>query len=487
MRLSLPHRVTLCPIAFVILTVTALLASSARAVEIVGVQPFAFDQPQVYGLIQPAAGGAPYSADIGFGISTFNISGFLDTGSSGIVISTATAEALEVPDTPGVVFKDVAIGGTTDFKVSQPVNVRVAPSNAVDVDNLATFPTVYNQAANNVRLQLGPTNVVQDPLGQPLDVFGMPVMMGKTVVMDPKPLHNQDPIFPFPLPMQTYIYDQGTPFQPATADTNPGIPQTSHQVKLSHGDFGRFTETVPATAEGPTINHNPFIGPNPLLKLDPNPPVDNTPPVSIQFQGKSTSGSFLLDTGAVASFISTDLAAQLNVRYAEGTFGTDAPVLEIFDPAHPELPGTPLDNQFAIPIGGLGGSGVTAGFFLDSLTLQTLQGGPVPNDPDNMHYVGAPVLVNNVELEDPLTGDTLTLDGIFGMNFLVASAMLTPDLNIGDTAFGPYDWVTYDAPRGLLGLDIMVVPEPSSLVLGALASAALAAWGYRRRSARAGR
>jgi hypothetical protein len=26
--------------------------------------------------------------------------------------------------------------------------------------------------------------------------------------------------------------------------------------------------------------------------------------------------------------------------------------------------------------------------------------------PDNMHYVGAPVLVNNIELEDPITGDT---------------------------------------------------------------------------------
>lgn len=461
-----------------------LIVSSARAIEIVGVQPFAFDQPQVYALLQPAAGGAPYSADIGFGIKTFNIFGFLDTGSSGVVISTSTSESLNVPATPGVVFKDVAIGGTTDFNVSQQVNVRVAPSNAVDVDNLATYPTVYNQATSNVRLQLGPTNVPNDPLGEPLDVFGMPVMMGKTVVMDPKPLHQQDPGFPFPLPMQTYIYEQGTPFNPATADTNPGIPQTSHQVQLSYGDFGRFTQTIPGSAQGPSINHNPFIGPNPLLTLDPNPPVDNTPPVSISFQGHNANGSFLLDTGAVASFISTDLAAQLNVRYAEGTFGTGAPVLEIFDPAHPELPGTAIANQFALPIGGLGGSGVTAGFFLDSLTLQTLQGGPVLTDPDNMHYVGAPVLVNNIELEDPITGDTLTLDGIFGMNFLVASAMLSADLSIGDTAFGPYGWVTYDEPHGLLGLDLITIPEPSSLALAALAGVSLVAYRFRRRTAR---
>lgn len=478
MHSSLPHRVRA---GWALLLVLGA-ATNARAVEIIGVQPFAFDQPQVYALLQPAAGGAPYSADIGFGIKTFNISGFLDTGSSGIVISTSTYEALEVPVAPGVVFKDVAIGGTTNFNVSQPVNVRIAPSNAADVDNLATFNTVYNQATSNVRLQLGPTNVGTDPLGFPVDVFGMPVMMGKTVVMDPKPLHNQDPSFPFPLPMQTYIYDQGTPFNPATADTNPGIPQTSHQVQLSYGDFGRFTQTVPDTATGSTINHNPFIGPNPLLQLDPNPTVDNTPPVRISYQGNDASGSFLLDTGAVASFISTDLAAQLNVRYVEGTFGTDAPVLEVFDPANPGQPGTPIAKQFAIPIGGIAGAITTSGFFLDSLTLQTLQGGPVLTDPNNMHYLGAPVLVHDIDLEDPLTGDTLTLDGIFGMNFLVASAFLAPDLNIGDTAFGPYDWITYDEPNGLLGLHLLTIPEPSSLALAALAAVMLLIRGVRRRA-----
>jgi len=471
-------------VAIALLAAGWLGGGTAVAVEIIGVQPFAFDQPQVYALLQPAAGGAPYSADLGFGLKTFNISGFLDTGSSGIVISTATSDVLDVPVQPGVVFKDVAIGGTTDFNVSQAVNVRIAPSNAVDVDNLATFDDVYDQPTNNVRLQLGPTNVGGDPLGQPLDVFGMPVMIGKTVVMDPKPLHNTDPNFPFPLPMQTYIYDQGTPFNDSQASFNPGIPTTSHQVQLSYGDFGRFTETLPNGAAGPSFNHNPFIGPNPLLKLDPNPPVDNTPPVSISYQGHSTTGSFLLDTGAVASFISTDLAAQLNVRYVEGTFGTDSPVLEIFDPANPDDAGTPITRQFALPIGGLASAGTIAGFFLDTLTLQTLQGGPVLTDPNNMRYVGAPVLVSDVELEDPITNEKLKLDGIFGMNFLVASAFLEPDLNIGDTAFGPYNWVTYDEPNGLLGLDLIVVPEPSTLVLAVVAVAFLGVAARKRRVVR---
>ena len=84
MRPPVRHRAVKYASACAALIVGLLIASSARAVEIVGVQPFAFDQPQIYALLQPAAGGAPYSADIGFGFQTFNISGFLDTGSSGV-------------------------------------------------------------------------------------------------------------------------------------------------------------------------------------------------------------------------------------------------------------------------------------------------------------------------------------------------------------------------------------------------------------------
>lgn len=457
---------------------------AAPAADIQGVQPFAFDQPQTYVALQPSGGGNPYSADLGFGLQTFNISGFLDTGSSGVIVSSATADALGIPLSPGATFKDVAIGGSTDFNVSQGVTVRLAPSNSADVDNLATFQTVYNQVTNNVRLQVGPTNVPSDPLGEPLDVFGMPLLMGKTMVMDPKPLNIADPNNPFPLPMNTYVYDHGTPFNPATADTNPGVPTTSHHVQLSYGDFGRFTQSLPDGSSAPSLNHNPFVGPNPLLAIDPNAPADPTPPVSLDFQGHHATGSFLFDTGAIGSFISTNLAAQMHVRYVEGTFGTDTPLLETFDPAHPELPGTLVANQFHFPIGGIGGSVVTSGFYLDSLTLHTLEGGVLDADPNNIHYLGAPVMVNDVSLEDPLTHETLVLDGIFGMNFLVASAFLTPDLNIGDTAFGPYNWVTFDERTGILGLDLVAVPEPSSVVLAAMAGASLAVLGWRRQMRR---
>lgn len=451
------------------------LAATTLAVEIQGVQPIAFDQPQVEMMLQPAAGGNPYLADLGFGIKLFNITAFLDTGSSGIVIDQRTADPLGVPRAPGVTFEDVAIGGGTQFAVSQPVNVRVAGDGNTDVGNLATFPTVYNQAYNSLQLQIGPTNISPDPLSDALDIAGMPVMMGKTVVFDPKPLNQSGDL---PEPMKTYIYNPGTPFDPAHANSNPGIPTTSHHVALSYGNFDRFTQTTGGLP--PTLNHNPFIGPNPVRAFETNPPVDNTPPVTIGYGGHQTEGSFLLDSGAVASFISTHLAENLHVRYVDGTFGTPTPKLEVFDPLAPAAPGVEIVNQFLLPVQGIGGTVTVAGFFLDSLLLHTQEGGANSADPNHIHYAGAPVFVNDIELNDGQT--SITLDGIFGMNFLVASALLAPDLSILDASAGPYSWVTFDEPNGVLGLDLgIVVPEPGSIVLAGIGALALAVYGWRRR------
>jgi hypothetical protein len=278
--------------------------------------------------------------------------------------------------------------------------------------------------------------------------------------------------------INTYVYNPGTPFNPAAADTDPGIPTTSHHVQLSHGDFERFTTIDPSDAPKPELAHSPFIGPNPVAQLDLNPPVDNTPGVSVGLNGLRTSGSFLLDTGAAASFISKGLASQLNVQYREGTEGTDDPILEYLDP---ELGWQALENQFDLAVGGIGGVGTLSGFFLDDMILQTIEGSADLNDPNNIRFLGAPVLVADIGVADPLTDEELILDGIFGMNFLVASLFLD-GFNLGDINLGPFDWVTYDEPNGVLGLQVHgFVPEPSAFVLAGLAVAILAAYRARRR------
>ena len=343
--------------------------SHALATDFTGVQPAALDQPRINALLSrgPVGSGQLLSADFGTG-PTFNISAFFDTGASGVLLSEDTADALgvvrHVHNGQQVVFSDVGVGGVSNFNVSELLHIGLAKYHPdADVDNFDTYSSVYNQQFANVRTQIGPIGVKPDPTLEGLDVFGMPTMAGKVVVMDPKPVNT------FVDTMRTYVYNPGTPFDPNHANSEPGIPQISgpngRHVTLSYGNFDRFTQTTPAGAPPPTLRENPFMGPNPVRQLDPNPPPDTTPAVKLGFGAASTEASLLLDTGAAASAISIAKAQSLGVTY---------------DPAHPigsddpRLLGVPQSEQFTLTIGGTGGTFEVAGFFLDSMLVRTQEG-----------------------------------------------------------------------------------------------------------------
>jgi hypothetical protein len=112
--------------------------------------------------------------------------------------------------------------------------------------------------------------------------------------------------------------------------------------------------------------------------------------------------------------------------------------------------GTPLPNQFVIPLGGVGGTVNAAGFRLSSLVLPTTEGSPI-------RFLDAPVLVADVSAQDPVSGQQITLDGDFGMNFLVASIDVDGTTLDGGSA-GAFDWITFDQPHGILGLDLIGGP-----------------------------
>ncbi|RME33791.1 MAG: hypothetical protein D6786_06770 [Gammaproteobacteria bacterium] len=452
----------------------ALLPLPAPAVEIGGVQPAALDQPQIYALLEHPDGSL-YTDGSGLG---FAIQGFLDTGASGVLLSDTfdngvftlpgTADTFGVgrlPATGGglVLFEDVGIGGSTSFNVSESLSVHLAPFHpGTDLGPLSSAgdppPADYSQSSGLIHAQIGPLNPGLALAN--VDVFGMPVMTGKVTVMDPRPV-NAFVSGGFPDTMRTWLYDPGTAFDASQADSNPGIPATSHHVQLSYASFDRFTRVVPPGDTGPTLAHNPFIGPNPLSAIDPGLPADPTPAVGVDFNGLQGSGSFLLDTGAAATMISSDLAALLHVRYVPGTEGTATPQLETFDPANPGAAGTLLAQQFTLDVGGIGGTTTAAGFYLDGLSLPTLEGDP-------LNFTGAPVLVTDITLLDPVTSDQLTLDGILGMNLLVASVFLNPGPlpSFGAMNEGAFNWLVFDEPNGLLGLDLVTtVPLPESLPL----------------------
>ena len=180
--------------------------------------------------------------------------------------------------------------------------------------------------------------------------------------------------------------------------------------------------------------------------------------------------------------ISKDVAAKLGVRERPRLLPDDLPVLEQYDPAHPELPGTELPNQFVIKLSGTGGDQTAAGFFLDSMLVRTQQGDAAnDDDPRHLRYMGAPVLVADITLQDPLTLQTLTLDGLFAMNFLVGSIFVTEPIGLGgDTNPSPYNWIVFDAQHGVLGLDVSAVPEPASYLV-VLLGLGLIGWRLQRR------
>jgi hypothetical protein len=418
-----------------------LLMAAPGPVDIEGVYNASLDQPRTYALFQRTPDTDPLTAtDPLFGIETFTVEAYYDTGASGVLVSKETADALGIRratyNGQPVEFADVGVAGADYFDVSEPLYISLAPYGVErDLDNFATYPDVYTQTFGPLRTQVS-QNAADDMLGlEPLDVFGMPTMRGKVIVMDARPPSSDEDLGV----MRTYTYNPGTPYN-ADEDTNdPGIPQTGFHVKLSYADFGRFTDVTPAGAEGPTLRHNPFIGPDPLRQLESSPADDATPGITVSRNGRSFTGSWLFDTGAAASIMSQHAADAVGVHYAPGTYHTDEPLLV-------DDNGNPIPNQFTLQIGGIGGAFTAGGFFLDSLVLPTQEGQPI-------RYVRAPVLVGDISVADPDTGQDLTLDGVFGMNFLVAS-MQVNGTDLGDVAAGAYDWVVFDEPNGVLGLNI---------------------------------
>ncbi len=416
-----------------------LLAGIAQGVNIDGVQPAALDQPRINLCLRRAPNAAPlqpagaqkstkkddlFSGLLDSGLPC-NVQAFLDTGSSGILISPRTADALgvqrEQAEGKNARFHDIGVGGDDQFNISEPLYVAIAPFRGGPPAGVEQ----YTIAAGPLRTQVGPLGggMLQMLTGG-LDVLGMPLLRGKVIVLDPKPVDT------FADTMRSWVYDPARP----NAEAPP--PQTSRHVQLSFAAFDRFTRTEPASAQPPALAPNPFIGPAPVSPS----PSDRTPPVAVAFAGRAASGSFLLDTGAAASMISSQLAARLGVHYAPGTRNTD----------HPKLAGIPDKDQFTLSIGGIGGTHKAAGFYLDTLTLPTREGDPIT-------YRRAPVLISDITVKDPRTGQSLTLDGVLGMNYFVATAAITgtsllPDL--GKLTQGPYKWIVIDLRTGQLGLEL---------------------------------
>ena len=414
----------------IVIVLFALIASHAIADDIDGVQPAALDQPRVNVILRRQPNSPPLMTSAA-GDAIFNVEAFLDTGASSISLSPHTAGQLglkrEIAGKDEARFQDVGVGGGSQFAISEPIFFSIAPmAPNVDVEQKDAIAMSYSLTTGPYRTEIGPLDSGLDFITElavgDLDIIGMPAIAGKIIVLDPRDVNSMTD------KIRTYIYD------PKTAAANrTAIPKTPIRVKLTYVSFAPFTKTTPATAQPPAIYANPMIGPNPFATGG-----DATPGIVASHHGKSVSGTWLLDTGSAVSMISRKNAASLGVTYDPQTHGT----------GHPRLLNVDPKRQFVMTVGGIGGSKKSAGFFLDKLTVPTMQGPPIV-------YDHAPVLVADISVKNA-AGESYTLDGVFGMNFLVGSAMvdeaaLIPD--IGQLTPGAFRSVVINQPAGWLGLD----------------------------------
>lgn len=413
----------------------ALICAPLLATDIEGVQAVSMDQPRVCVALRRTRDGEPLAgkgqADLAALLGEKNgsdkvttFSAYLDTGASGICISTQTAGTLgirkvAVDETAkgAVVFHDVGVGGKDRFNISEELYLSMGPYQALGAPGLEGG---FAPAGGPWQCQIGPIEGASllSALVGPMDVVGMPAMAGKVVVMDVRPVNAMTDV------MKVAILSPGS----------RDIPQTQRHVRLSYADFAPFTYTEPRGIKKPVITANPFIGPDPLGANN-----KTARPISMQHGNASAKGSWLLDTGAAASMISKAQAAKLGIRYHVAPDGTDSSTLV----------GVPKEKQFSLTIGGIGGAKDATGFFVDELHVPT-------SDGDDLVYKHAPVLVADITVQHPTTGQSVTLDGVFGMNMLVASAQVTGGLmpDIGKMAEGPYTFIVIDHDRGILGLQL---------------------------------
>jgi len=65
------------------------------------------------------------------------------------------------------------------------------------------------------------------------------------------------------------------------------------------------------------------------------------------------------------------------------------------------------------------------------------------------------------------------------MNFLAASVFLSEPFELGEINAAPFDWIVFDPQNSVLGLELSVVPEPSTYAI-MLLGLALVGWRLRR-------
>ncbi len=270
--------------------------------------------------------------------------------------------------------------------------------------------------SNGVPFSLNDSRIMSDPtlnLGTFGGVIGMPSMIGRSVSID---------------------------FE-AFADPNQRVQNVSFPVMPVADAAHRYVAPLTMVNFPQSGQVNPT---DPLPSWAPLPSMQ----IDVAKGAALVNTSFLLDTGAQITMINRATAFAL---------GLDADNSGEFD-GNEVLP-------FTIPIGGIGGSIEAPFVVLDRLAVKTAEG-------IDLVFTNLEVAVFDI---DP------AINGIFGMNLLTTGWFAT-SLGFSDET-GFFTGMHLDFTGGATGqnyllldvnpdLDVVQVPEPSTLVLAALAALA---------------
>jgi hypothetical protein len=337
------------PVLILLLAEAACVYAEPNNFNIDGTFEAALDLPRILFILNREPNGPPLEVEGNFELNY----AFLDTGASGILLSLETAESMGIAVEPNAQFVDTGVAGEEYFDVSEPLYIGTADYSAPDPYDLNIYTL-----AGPWRFQIKQTYAELDPV----DVLGIPVMAGKTAILDPAATNN----------LEYFSADIKEP-------NDPAIPQVDFKIAL------RFEKYII-----PEDSRN--IPPLPVLAY--NPVIDN---VTVEYNSITSTGSWLFDTGAMVSTISVAQGVELGLTDADGE-----PIV------------TP---DFYVDVGGIGGSVLIPGFQIDNLIIPTLCG-------YNLVFNNARITVHDIGVFDETTGELIILDGIFGSNFLCATMNL---------------------------------------------------------------
>ncbi|MEB2285775.1 MAG: hypothetical protein B6D46_10985 [Polyangiaceae bacterium UTPRO1] len=314
----------------------------------------------------------------------------LDTGASGHVLSQATAARLGVVAEPGSRYFETALGGTHAMQVSRPLTLAASDFDAADdgrAPNRHRARAAYRLAAQRVLLNDAPADLaalLASP-GAMADVAGMPLIRERVV------------------------------------EIVPGGGDEAVAVRLHASAAGLGVDSWIPLALTDFAHRDPRNrGPSPALAE--NPLVEG---VRLTLGARRAEGTWLLDTGAACTIISTRIGRALGLVDAVG-----APARR---------------PEFTLPVGGAGGGhAYLPGFRLDRLAVTTADGRALV-------FEHPAAVVHDVTVTTA-AGATLTLDGVLGMNLFLPSGTGLTLLGAAQSLPSPFTRIVIDTRGERLGV-----------------------------------